>query len=376
MAKRRGSGEGSILHRKDGRWLARMTLEDGKRKEFYGATQKEVRDRLHEAQAARLRGTLATGPRQTLRTFISSWLTDIARHTVRPSTYDGYERLLHKHVLPILGGTVLQKLLPQDLQAYYSTKLAEGLSPRYVQMMHAVLHRALGQAVRWDLIVRNPADLVDAPLPRRIPINPLTTSQTRQLLSAAKDDRLYALYVLAVTTGLRQGELLGLRWADVDPTAASLMVMQQYQRLKGTGITFVEPKTARGRRPIALPAVAVRALNAHRENQEVERTTAGEDWCETGLVFTNLIGKPLDRPNLTERSFHPLLEKAGLPSIRFHDLRHTAATLLLTQGVHPKVVQERLGHSTIAVTMDVYSHVLPDMQLEAAMKIDDLFPDN
>jgi len=192
-------------------------------------------------------------------------------------------------------------------------------------------------------------------------------------LEVAKQDRLYALYALALTTGMRQGELLGLRWADVDLDRATVHVRQQLRRLKGEGMHFSEPKTARGRRTIALPDMAIDVLKLHRKAQLEARLAAGSLWQDYDLVFPNQTGKPMERQNINRRSFLPLLDKAGLPRIRFHDLRHSAATLLLAQGVHPKVVQERLGHSQISLTMDTYSHVLPDMQQEAARKPDAFF---
>ncbi|MHB1007007.1 MAG: site-specific integrase [Chloroflexota bacterium] len=373
MKRRRGPGEGSIFERKDGRWQAYLTLPDGKRKNFYAPTYSAARDKLLTANSAQQQGILATGPGQTLGTFLNWWLENVAQHTVRPSTYDGYRRWVVKHILPALGKVRLQNLTAQELQRFYSRKLSEGLSERSAQYLHAILHRALTFAVRQDLIARNPTDLVDAPRPRRYEIAPLDPREAILFLKTAWGDRLYALYVLALTTGLRQGELLGLRWADVDLQAASLHVRQQLSRVPGQGMKFVEPKTVKGRRQVALPAVAVEALRLHRKAQLEERLFAGSAWEDVGLIFCNSRGRPLERPNLTQRSFRPLLTKAGLPQIRFHDLRHSAATLLLFLGINPKVVQERLGHATIGMTLDVYSHVVPDMQRQAAGKIDDLF---
>jgi integrase len=263
----------------------------------------------------------------------------------------------------------LAKLTPQQIAACYGDLLAKGLAPRTVQYAHAVLHRALDQAVRWNLIVRNPTDAVDAPRPQRKEIAVLNAEQAQRFLDAAKGDRLHALYVLALMTGMRQGELLGLRWQDVDLGAGSVSVRRTLVRTS-QGWSWAEPKTAKGRRTVALPAIAVEALRQHRIKQLEERLRAGSIWDDHDLVFPNHTGKPLERQNVVKRSFRPLLNRAGLPANR---LRHSAATLLLLLGEHPKVVQERLGHSTIGVTMDTYSHVLPDMQRKAADRLDTLF---
>jgi integrase len=273
------------------------------------------------------------------------------------------------HVEPNIGRTTLSKLTPHQIAGLYGDLLRGGLAPSTVRQVHAVLHSALKQAVRWNLLVRNPASAVDAPRVPRHRIDPLSLGQVEALLAEAEQDRLHALYVLAVTTGLRQGELLGLQWSDIDWGSAELRVRRQLMR-GPEGFEFPEPKTASGRRVVSLPARAVDALRAHRSRQLEERLAAGAAWHDWDLVFCNTVGKPIEGQNLTRRSFKPLLARAGLPPIRFHDLRHTAATLLLAQNVHPKVVQERLGHSQIAVTMDTYSHVMPSMQREAADKLD------
>ncbi len=226
--------------------------------------------------------------------------------------------------------------------------------------------------MRWNLIARNPTEAVDAPCPRLKEISVFTVEEAQRFLEAAKGDRLHALYVLALMTGMRQGELLGLRWQDIDLSAGSLSVRRTLVRTS-QGWSWADPKTAKGRRTIALPDLAVEALRQHRVRQLEERLRAGALWADIDLVFPNQTGKPLERQNVVKRSFRPLLIRAGMPSSRFHDLRHSAATLLLSLGEHPKVVQERLGHSTIGVTMDTYSHVLPDMQRKAAAKLDALF---
>jgi integrase len=232
------------------------------------------------------------------------------------------------------------------------------------------LRRALGQAVKDGFVPRNVAEAVDAPRVVNKQMHPLTSEQARVLMEAAKGDRHEALYVLAVTTGLRRGELLGLKWEDIDHEARVLRVRRA---LASDARTFVEPKTAKSRRGVRLTTYSLDAVREHRERQLNERRSLDGLWRDHGLVFPSRVGTPLNPENLVERSFKPLLERAGLPSIRFHDLRHTCATLLLSKGVNPKIVQEMLGHANISVTLDTYSHVLPDMQEVAVAAMDEVF---
>lgn len=370
MAKR-GKGEGTIYKRKDGRWAAATSTGNGRRKYVYGRTQAEVTGKLRKAQQAIAQGLPVADERQRLDHFLKRWL-ESTRATISPSTWDGYERVLRLHIVPEIGHLRLGRLRPQQLADCYQRLLRKGLSPTYVRLGHAVLHRALRQAQRWALIPVNPASLVDAPRPAPPTVVPLSPAQIKVLLTAAEGDRLEALYVLAVTTGLRQGELLGLRWSDIDLQRQTLTVRQQVQRLHGEWL-FTEPKTSAGKRQVTLPSVAVTSLRGRWAKHGREKLRAGANWRGLDLVFTNQLGGPIEKQNLIRRSFRPLLERAGLPPIRFHDLRHSAATLLLAEGVHPKVVQERLGHANISVTMDIYSHVFPSLQEDAAKRLDQFF---
>jgi integrase len=246
--------------------------------------------------------------------------------------------------------------------------VAEGKSKRTVLLIHSVLHSALNQALKWGLIGRNPAQAVMRPKLARKEMKVLNAAQARTLLGSAKGSRLDALLWLALTTGLREGEILGLKWSDVDWTTRKLMVQRQLQRLKEKGLIFTEPKSISGRRVVTLSIDITSKLRGHRTIQSYERLFAGNRWHENDLIFPSSFGTPLDPRNLF-RQFKDLLKEAKLPNIRFHDLRHTAATLMLQQHTHPKVVQERLGHSDISLTLNTYSHVLPDIQDEAAEKI-------
>ena len=264
----------------------------------------------------------------------------------------------------MLGGVKLKALSPTHVRGLYKEKLSS-LSPRTVQYIHVTLHKALKQAVSDGLIPRNATEAVKPPQVRREEIRPLTPEQVKMLLEAASGDRLEALYVLAVHTGLRQGELLGLKWDDIDLETGTLQVRRALTTAKG-GPRLAAPKTKGSRRRVSLTGSAAQALKSHLERQLEEIDRAGSLWQENGLVFASETGAPLDRRDLTSRRFKPLLKRAGLTHFRFHDLRHTCATLLLTQNVNPKVVSEMLGHSSIAITLDTYSHVLPNMQDSAA----------
>jgi integrase len=245
------------------------------------------------------------------------------------------------------------------------------MSARSVVLIHAVLRRSLDQAVKSGMIGVNPVLAVIRPKFKRKETKTLSDSQVRTLLSFAEGGRFEVLFWLAVTTGLREGELVGLKWSDVDWTGRQLGIQRQIQRLSGRGLVFSEPKTAAGRRVITLGVTTIEKLRKHLDLQLVARQAAGDSWMENDMIFPSSTGTPMDPSNLYH-NFKKLLIVAGLPNIRFHDLRHTAATLMLQQGTHPKVVQERMGHSDISMTLNTYSHVLPGMQDEVAGKLDEL----
>lgn len=269
-----------------------------------------------------------------------------------------------------LGRIPLERLTPQHVQALFNQKLREGLKPKTVRYLRGTLRTALNDAVRWGLISRNAAALVEGPRVERFKILPFTPDEARRLLHAIKGDRLEALYSVALTMGLRQGEALGLSWADVDLDMGYVRIARQLQRIHGSP-QLVEPKTERSRRTLAMPHMISNALKEHRSRQDRERSAANERWVESGLVFTTPIGTPLDGTAVT-KGFHQILDKAGLPQRRFHDLRHSCATLLLVQGVSPRVVMDLLGHSQIGLTMNTYSHVIPDLRRDAAQRMEEL----
>jgi integrase len=353
--------------------MARYTIQTAtgaKRKAVYGKTRKEAAEKLTKALADRDMGLVFEGENQTLAAFLDSWLNGTVKGSVKATTYESYERLIRCHIKPELGRRKLKTLAPDHVQTLYQRKLDSGLAPGTVRQIHSVLSRALDQAMRWGTLPRNVCKATTPPKPDAEEIKPLDAEQARRLLRTAGGDRFEALYVLAVTAGLRIGELLALRWKDVDLEAGGATL--RVQRTKSTaksGPVFTTPKNGKGR-SITLTRHAVEALKAHRATQNAERLKAGSLWQDYGLIFCTHGGKPLDSHNLARTSFKPLLERAELPDIRFHDLRHTCATLLLSRGHHPKLVQVLLGHSTVALTLDRYSHVMPGMgeQTAAAME--------
>jgi len=364
---KRGNNEGSIYKRKDGRWTAVLSLPGRKRRYLYGKTRDDVAHKLTSAMRDKDAGIPVTPQRQTVAQFLRQWM-ETSRSSVRRTTYIRYEEYIRLHAVPEIGDIRLSRLTPQHFQSLYSKKLNEGLSPTSVHHLHAVLHRAFGRAVRWQLLVRSPTDSVDPPRRETFQVQPLDPQQARRFLAVAHGDRLYALYVLALTTGMRQGELLALKWRNVDLDQGKIYIRETLQ----PGGIVGEPKTLKGRRQIVLAPMAAEALYIHRLVQLSERQEVKTTWQNHDLVFCNRVGSFIDPNNLRHRSFNLLLSNAGLPRIRFHDLRHTTATLLLSQGTHPKVVQELLGHSQISVTMDTYSHVLPTLQRDAMATMNSL----
>jgi integrase len=377
VGSRRGHGEGSIYQREsDGRWVTAIDLGyvNGKRKRttIYGRTRREVAEKLAQALRDQQQGLLVPAKRQTVGEFLDSWL-EARKPALRPKTHVSYAGIVAIHLKPAIGHHQLAKLTPQHVQRMLNDKLASGLSPRSVQYLRDVLRNALGQAVRWNLMPRNVAALVEPPRVPQYEMRFLTPEQARRLLDHAKGDRLEALYTVALALGLRQGEALGLRWRDIDFTAGTLRVHKALQRVEGR-LQLVDPKTLRSRRTLAMPATVSAALAAHRRRQARERALAGDRWDEREFVFTTSRGGPLDGRNVT-RSFKRLLAAAELPDLRWHDLRHSCASLLLAQGVPYRVIMDVLGHSQISQTMR-YSHVLPELSAEAARSMDRILGDS
>jgi integrase len=341
----RGHGEGSIYRRKDGRYAAAITLENRKRRTFYGKTRREVQEKLNAALHEKKQGTLATGPQQLLKTYLENWLEQAYKPTVKLNTYVQYRSVIRHHLIPAFGNVPVQKLTPEKLRAFYRQKIDDGSKPRTVGLIHAALRRALSDAVKQGLVARNVATLVTPPRIDRYDAQTLTVEQAEKLLEAARGSRLDALLILALTTGMRHGELLALRWDDIDFKQGLVSIHRTVTRVGGYGYVESEPKTRSSRRRIVLPGVALEALTRHRIEQEQACVEVGDKWQDKGLVFCDKYGGFFS-PDMVLWRFGKLLREIGLPHMRFHDLRHSAATILLVAGVHPKVVQERLGHST------------------------------
>jgi len=367
---RRGRGEGSVTQRKDGRWAAYLTLDNGKRKYFYGKTKKAALELLKKAQLEQLQGTLVTSsPHQTVAQFFTQWI-EKRKPSLRIRSYERYEGFIRLQIIPHIGRIQLQKLTPMHLQSLYSELLGEGKKASTVNTLHWMMHRALSDAVRWELIAKNVCKAVEPPRRAHYEFTALSVEQAGKLLAAAKGHSLEALWVVALTTGMRRGEILALKWIDIDFAQGSLQVHRAFTRAKGQRYIESEPKTEKSRRSILLAPPVVEILRQHRARQLNAKQQAGEAWQERDLVFCTAVGTPLN-PNKVLERFKTLLKKAGLPHIRFHDLRHSTATILLKMQTHPKIVQELLGHSRIAETLDIYSHVLPTIQGDAMNKLND-----
>ena len=372
--KRRGQGEGSIYYREDEkRWVASFIGEDGKRRYRSGKTRKEAYEKFQQALQEQKQGKLITGTHQTVRQYLEYWLDAVCKPpALRISSYEKYRKLINTYILPALGHIQLQKLTPQHVQALYRKKGDDGLSSKMINSIHGVLHKALGNAVRWNLVSRNICDLVSPPRIVKPTIESLKMEQAHKLLEAVRGHRLEVLLIVALTTGIRRGELLALRWSEVDLEEQRIQVRRTVDYITGYGYVETEPKTAAGKRLIALPYFVANILKQHRLQQLEAKLKVGRAWEDRDLVFTDLHGGYFN-PRYLGKLFDKVLAEADLPHMRFHDLRHSAATLLLSMGVHLKVVQEILGHSTITMTADIYSHVLPSMQEDAMGKWDDEF---
>ncbi|SDM23187.1 Phage integrase, N-terminal SAM-like domain [Nonomuraea maritima] len=400
-ARKRSNGEGTIYQRKDGRWegaaFVLTTAGTYKRVRAYGRTHEEARKKLTQLVAQADQGIPVASENWTLAEFLAYWLKHIVMEEGRPKTYQGYEGVVRLHLVPNLGKKRLGKLSAQDIRLFInrfrkecqcckhgwdasrerpaccalkSPKCCESyLSTRMVQSVHAVLRNALERAVREEIIPRNVAKLVTVSVPSYKVNRGLTAEEARRVLQASEKDRFHALYVLALCLGLRRGELLGLRWRDVDLDIGTLEVVQTLQRVGGE-LRFVRPKTENSERTVPLPQLCLDALKEHRKRQFAERSDAWPDWEDHGLVFPSRRGTPMEPDNL-RRSWGAVRKTAGLGEMRFHDLRHTCVSLLLGLGVPPHIVREIVGHSDIEVTMTIYGHASLSEKRKALGKLGD-----
>ena len=356
--------------------------ETGKRKQQWVSikgTKKDAEKRLSELLHQLDTGTFMRPTKTTLAEYLERWLKDYVWPNLAPRTAEGYETIIRQHLIPELGNYPLTHLKPEHLQKYYTEMLnsgrcniSGGLSAQTVRHHHTALHKALQTAVEWGLLGRNVADAVRPPRAQRSEMRTWDEGDISRFLQATKDTPYYALFYLALFTGMRRSELLALRWQDLDLLLCQVSVNRSLHHLRDGSYVFTEPKSARSRRTIALSPSSVQVLQDHYEKRKLEQTMLGIPLKDDDLVFSTPDGKPL-RPNRVTRAWTMLAARAGVKVIRLHDARHTHASLMLKQGIHPKIVQERLGHSTIAVTLDTYSHVAPGLQEAAAKRFDEAF---
>jgi len=370
--RRRDRGDGAIFQRADGRWVARLRDSAGRTRYLYAKDRAHAKQRLAEAQAVVHVGQPLPDQRLTFGRYLLDWVAGLGAG-VKPRTVAYYETYVRRHLLTSdLAQTPLARLEPSDLRRLYTMKLSSGLSSTSVHHIHAVIHVALQRAVDDGVLGRNVAALVgrsNRPKVRHIEMNTIAEGdQPRRFLEAAKGERLEALLILALTTGMRRGELLALRWKDVNLDRSVLAVTGSLQGQSRSTLSIATPKSGKSR-SVALGTVAVTALREHRKSQAQEQLLVGGEWRNLGLVFATGFGDLLS-PTTLRLALRRTLTRANLPTIRFHDLRHSAATIMLSRDVHPKMASEMLGHSTIAITLDLYSHVTANMQRQAADAID------
>ena len=338
-----------------------ITLERNFYRETVTGTKHDANKRVVELEHQLNNGTIINPSNYSVAELMTDWLKDHAKPNTRRTTYDGYAMMASTHIIPALGAIPLHKLQPSHVQSYYTQKLESGLSNRTVKHHHRVLSQAIKYGVGLQRVGRNVCDSVKAPVVKNKEMNPLDEYQVNAFLDSVKDHRFYNFFHLAVNTGMRRSELLGLRWKDIDDL--NIYISQVLHQAKGGEIIIEEPKTEKSRRRIDIAPSTALELSRYREYKEAMN---GDD-----LVFTDYKGVPFKTSSIS-RSFNTALKNLGIDGVRFHDLRHTHATLMLKQNVNPKIIQERLGHSSITVTMDIYGHVMPSMQKDAVMNFADL----
>lgn len=341
-------------------------------------TKKEAQTKLTELLHQLDNGTFMKPGKTTLGEFLERWLKDYAWPNLAPRTAEGYESIIRRQLIPALGNIILTQLKPEHLQRYYAEKLAGGrydgrgaLTQTTVSHHHTCLHRALKMALKWGLISRNPADAVTPPRPQRSQMQTMNEDELQAFLQTAQNTPYYALFYTLLFTGVRRSEALAVRWLDLNLPLCQLYVTRSLHHLRDGRIIFRVPKTARGRREVALSPSVASVLREHREKQSAERAMLGIPLKDDDLVFSDPLGRPL-LPDTVSHAWTKTVKRAGLRHFRLHDARHTHASLMLKQGAHPKIVQERLGHASIQITLDTYSHVAPGLQEAAAMRFDEV----
>ena len=369
MAGKRGNNEGCIYRRKDGRWCAQVSL-NGKRITKYAKTQHECRDWVKQTLDKIEHGLTFEGAQLSLERYMQSWLSgkELSR---RSSTVRNYRRYTDLYILPALGKLRLQAIVPAHIRQLYLRLQVEGKGARTIQLVHVTLRCAFAQAVKEGLIGYNPLEAVERPKVETKQFQIFTEEQARKFMMTAKGHPYEALFYLALTTGMRKGEILGLKWSDVDWEKSMLRVERQLQPVSFNGGALAPTKTKSGRRQIKLGKGLLAMLELHRQRQETQKLLAGDRWKENGMIFTTSIGTYIDQTKVS-REFKRILREADLPDIRFHDLRHTSLSFLLDRGTPVNTVQNRAGHSKASITTDIYGHSMAHSQDEAAEDIEEI----
>jgi integrase len=373
--RRRAKGTGSVRERSKGRWEVRYDGPPdaaGTGPKVYESVHGSRRDAervLRQRLGVVEDGNYVPGSKDTVAEFMARWFVTYASTNTAPSTQRGYEGCIRRYIAPALGSVALQKLRPHDIQGLYEAMLEKGLSAQTVILTHRVLRQTMNHAVKWGSLTRNPADATTPPRREKRELKMWPVETLNRFLGISKETQYGDLYHLAVLTGLRRSELLGLQWASVDLESASLRVVRALHRINGVGLVIGQPKTTKSRRSIALSPVTVKLMERIRRVQIENKLAAGPAWNDGDFVFAQANGRPL-HPDKVSNTFRSIVVDAGLPHLTLHGLRHAHATLMLLAGVHPKIVSERLGHAYIAITLDIYSHVIEGMQEEAVEALD------
>ena len=392
MAKKRANGEGSISRRKDGRWVGAVTIginDDGspKRKFLYGKTQSEVSKKVNALLFQLNQGTYSDNKDFTVSQWLEVWLNEYARHNIKTHTRATYELLIEKHVIPRIGSCLLSKLTVDKIQSFYNEKHKSGrldgrggLDPKTIRNIHSMLHSALDQAVKNDLIPKNPTEFVTLPKLEKKGIRYLTPEEQQELIKACRDERLGFSIILTLYTGLRLGELLGLQWRDIDFENNLLSVNRTFNRVKNfdpnkdskTELVLGTPKSKNSIRTIPLNKLIMGEFHAYKSHQDKEKSDAGEAYQDLDFVFANPIGAPIE-PRTYQDFFKRMIKKAQIKDTNFHALRHTFATRALELNLPIKVVSQIMGHANIQITLDTYTHVSTDYMREAMNEMAGLF---
>jgi integrase len=358
-------------------WTVRIFLgrdTNGKRKYFnktIHGTKKDAQKFLTAKLREKDLGVFIEPASIGLSEYLNKWLEDVAKPRLRESTFSSYEAVLKNYVKPTLGAKRLSDIQAYEVQKLYNDLKKQGLSSRTVRYAHVVFSSAMKQAIKWKMLMQNPCDLCELPRLEKTEMKYLSPEETTKFLDVAKETKHFVLFLLIIESGMRPEEYLALQWKDIDFQQQALSVRRAIVwKRKGGGFTFTEPKTKKSRRSIPISNSVINALKVHRRKQLEEKLKLGSVYGKLDLVFASEVGTPIQPKNLLDRHFRPLLTKAELPSLRLYDLRHTTATLLLSAGENPKVVSERLGHASIVLTLDTYSHVLPTMQESATGKLE------